>query len=50
MEEVRYRFSHIMEQINVLLDNKSLVKCKEADRECASLSKTRDLEDFLLRE
>ena len=33
MEEVRNRFPHIMEQINALLDNKSLVKCKEADRE-----------------
>ena len=47
MEEVRNRFSHIMEQINALLDNKSLVKCKEADREMCKFIKNQRSGRFL---
>ena len=32
MEEISLRFPHISEQIFEILDNKTLVQCKEADR------------------
>ena len=37
MENVCVRFPHLLEQINEILGNKSLIKCKEASRTMSSI-------------
>jgi hypothetical protein len=37
MEDICFRTPHILEQINELLDNKSLIKCKEVSRMMCSI-------------
>ena len=51
IENICLRFPHLMEQINELLDNKSLMKCKEVGRTMKyEILKTKNLEHFLLKE
>ena len=37
MENISVRFPHLLEQINELMDNKSLIKCKEVSRTMSSI-------------
>ena len=49
VENICLRFPHILEQINELLDNKSLIKCKEVSRILCSTIKEQDFGKFLAK-
>ena len=49
MEDICLRIPHILEQINELLDNKSLVKCKEVSRILCSTIKKQEFGKFLTK-
>ena len=49
IENICLRFPHILEQINELLDNKSLVKCKEVSRILCSTIKEQEFGKFLIK-
>ena len=49
IENICLRFPHILEQINELLDNKSLIKCKEVSRILCSTIKKQEFGKFLTK-
>jgi ankyrin repeat protein len=49
IENVCVRFPHLLEQINELLDNKSLIKCKEVSRTMCSIIENQKSGSFLTK-
>ena len=49
MENICVRFPHLLEKINELLDNKSLVKCKEVSRKMSSIINDQESGTFLTK-
>ena len=49
MENICVRFPHLLEQMNELLDNKSLVKCKEVSRTMSSIIKNQKSGTFITK-
>ena len=49
MENICVRFPHLLEQINELLDNKSLVKCKEVSQTMSSIIKNQKSGTFITK-
>ena len=49
VENICLRFPHILEQINELLDNKSLIKCKEVSRTMCSIIENQKSGSFLTK-
>ena len=49
VENICLRFPHILEQINELLDDKSLIKCKEVSRILCSTIKKQEFGKFLTK-
>ena len=49
IENICVRFPHLLEQINELLDNKSLIKCKEVSRTMCSIIENQKSGSFLTK-
>ena len=49
IENICLTFPHLLEQINKLLDNKSLIKCKEVSRTMCSIIKNQNSGKFLTK-